>query len=54
MHKYHHINNFLSFSPSQCLRLVNRVVLSHFRTGTPFSSLAKELPIQILNGILPC
>ena len=54
IYQYHHINNFLSFSRSQRLRPVNRVVLSPFRIRTSFSSIfLRKAPLEP-KGALPC
>ena len=54
IYKHYHINKFLGFFHGQCLRLVDRVVMSPFRTVTPFSSLFLEVTHFESKGALPC
>ena len=53
IYKHYHINKFLDFSHGQRLCPIDRVVLSLFRIGTPFSSIFLRVAPLEPKGALP-
>ena len=53
IYQHHYTNNLLGFSRGRHLRPIDKVVLSLFRTGTPFSSTFLRVILLEPKGTLP-